>query len=84
MFAHIVQRNDNLPGVVATVLALPRPVHSVVLFVRPTLLSVSSQPKAPQRYCRAEDGGRPQIFAISAEDARPLIAEAALRYKLAR
>ena len=55
MLAHIVQPNDNLPGVVATVLALPRPVHSVVLFVRPTLLSVSSQPKAPQRYRRAED-----------------------------
>ena len=55
MVAHIVQLNDNLPGVVATVLALPRPVHSVVLFVRPTLLSVSSQPKAPQRYRRAED-----------------------------
>jgi hypothetical protein len=55
MVAHIVQLNDNLPGVGATVLALPRPAHSAVLFIRPTLLSVSLQPEAPQRYCRAED-----------------------------
>ena len=55
MVAHIVQLNDTLPGVGATVLASPRPVHSVVLFVRPTLLFVSLQPEAPQRYCRAED-----------------------------